>query len=213
MDQGLGDGLGMGQADYIYCVLHFYWSSLIAQLLKNLPTMQESPVWFLGQEDPLEKGYRPPTPVFLDFPCGSAGKKSTYHAGDLGSIPGLGRSPGEGKGYPLQYSGLENSRDCIVHGVAKSWTRLGNFHLFLLLLHQLHLRSSSIIRSWRSGTPALGEGVTEGYGFQKTELTGGLLRGCLPQGLHTGLFVWGHVRQTEMAVYSTLESLVLDSFT
>ena len=49
--------------------------------------------------------------------------------GGLGSIPGLGRSPGEGKGYPLQYSGLENSTDCIVHGVAKSWTRLSNFHL------------------------------------------------------------------------------------
>ena len=46
----------------------------------------------------------------------------------LGSIPGLGRSPGEGKGYPLQYSGLENSMDCIVHGVAKSWTRLSDFH-------------------------------------------------------------------------------------
>ena len=47
---------------------------------------------------------------------------------DLGSIPGLGRSPGEGKGYPLQYSGLENSRDCIVHGIAKSWTWLSDFH-------------------------------------------------------------------------------------
>ena len=43
-------------------------------------------------------------------------------------IPGLGRSPGEGKGYPLQYSGLENSMNCIVHGVAKSWTRLSDFH-------------------------------------------------------------------------------------
>ena len=43
-------------------------------------------------------------------------------AGDLGSIPGLGRSPGEGKGYPLQYSGLENSMDSIVHGVTKSQT-------------------------------------------------------------------------------------------
>ena len=51
------------------------------------------------------------------FPYGSAGKESTCNAGDLGSIPGLGRSPGEGKGYPLQYSGLENSMDCIVHGV------------------------------------------------------------------------------------------------
>ena len=48
--------------------------------------------------------------------------------GDLGSIPGLGRSPGERKGYPLQYSGLENSIDCIVHGAAKSQTRLSNFH-------------------------------------------------------------------------------------
>ena len=47
------------------------------------------------------------------FPCGSAGRESSCNAGDLGSIPGLGRSPGEGKGYPLQYSGLENSMDCI----------------------------------------------------------------------------------------------------
>ena len=60
---------------------------------------------------------RLPTPVFLGFPCGSAGKESAYNMGGLGSIPGLGRSPGEGKGYPLQYSGLENSMDCIVHGV------------------------------------------------------------------------------------------------
>ena len=56
------------------------------------------------------------------FPGGSAGKESAYNAGDLGSIPELGRTPGEGKGYPLQYSGLENSMDCIVHGVAKSQT-------------------------------------------------------------------------------------------
>ena len=56
------------------------------------------------------------------FPCGSASKESTCDAGDLGSTPGLGRSPGEGKGYPLQYFSLENSMDCIVHGDAKSWT-------------------------------------------------------------------------------------------
>ena len=65
------------------------------------------------------RGDRLPIPVFLGFPCGSAGKESTCNAGDLGSIPGLGRSSGEGKGYPLQYSGLENSMDCIVHGVAE----------------------------------------------------------------------------------------------
>ena len=67
---------------------------------------------------------------FLGFPGGSAGKESACNAGDLGSIPGLGRSPGEGKGYPLQYSGLENSMDCIVHGVAKSQTRLSNVHFY-----------------------------------------------------------------------------------
>ena len=68
------------------------------------------------------------TPVFLGFPDGSAGKESTRNAGDLGSIPGLGRSPEEGKDYPLQYSGLENSMDYVVHGVAKSQTRLSHFH-------------------------------------------------------------------------------------
>ena len=57
-----------------------------------------------------------PTPVFLGFPCGLAGKESAGDLGDLGSIPGWGKSPGERKGYPLQYSGLENSIDCIVMG-------------------------------------------------------------------------------------------------
>ena len=50
------------------------------------------------------------------FPCGSDGKESACNVRDLGSIPGLRRSPGEGKGYPLQYSGLDNSMDCIIHG-------------------------------------------------------------------------------------------------
>ena len=54
---------------------------------------------------------------YTSFTYGSAGKESTCNVGDLGSIPGLGRSPGEGKGYPLHYSGLENSMDCIVPGV------------------------------------------------------------------------------------------------
>ena len=65
------------------------------------------------------------------FPCGSAGKESACKAGDLGSIPGLGRSPGEGKGYPLQYSGLQNFMDCIVHGVAESQTQLSNLYFHL----------------------------------------------------------------------------------
>ena len=65
---------------------------------------------------------RLPTPMFLGLPAGSAGKESACNVGDLGLIPGLGRAPGEGNGYPLQYSGLENSMDCIVHRVAKSGT-------------------------------------------------------------------------------------------
>ena len=71
---------------------------------------------------------RLPTPVFLGFPCGSADKESACNVGNLGSIPGLGRCSGERKGYPLQYSGLENSMDYIVHEVRKSWTWLSNFH-------------------------------------------------------------------------------------
>jgi len=65
----------------------------------------------------------------MSFPRGSDGKASACNAGDLGLIPGLGRSPGEGNGNPLQYSCLENSMDrgpwqAIVHGAAKSWTQL-----------------------------------------------------------------------------------------
>ena len=69
--------------------------------------MQETLGQFLGQEDPLEKD-RLPTPVFLGFPGGSDGKESAGNMGDLGSIPGLGRSPGGGYGNPLQYSCMQN---------------------------------------------------------------------------------------------------------
>ena len=67
-------------------------------------------------------------PVFLGFPGGSARKESACNAGDLSLIPGLGRSPGEEDGYPLQYSGLEDSMDCIVHGVTKNQAGLSHFH-------------------------------------------------------------------------------------
>ena len=67
------------------------------------------------------------------FPSGSAGKESTGNAGDLGSIAGLGRSPGEGNGYPHRYSCLENPVDrgawqATVHGIAKCWTQLSDLH-------------------------------------------------------------------------------------
>ena len=70
-----------------------------------------------------------PTPVFLGFPCGSAGKESACNMGDLGSTLGWEDSLEKGKAYPLQYSGLENSMDCIVHGVTKSRTWLRAFHV------------------------------------------------------------------------------------
>ena len=69
-------------------------ASLVAQLVKNPPAMQETPVRYLGWEDPLEKD-RLPTPVFLGFPCGLAGRETTCNMGDMGSAPELGRSPGE----------------------------------------------------------------------------------------------------------------------
>ena len=85
------------------------------------------------------RSFLPPKPSYPDylviitelelwsFPCGSAGKKSACHVGGLGLIPGLGRFLGEGKGYPLQYSGLENSMDWTVHWKAcQTW--LSDFH-------------------------------------------------------------------------------------
>ena len=75
-----------------------------------------------------------PLPLLVaGFPCGSAGKESACNVGDLGSIPGLGRSPGEGSGYPLQYSGLQNPMDCVGHGVSKTQTQLSAFHFHYLL--------------------------------------------------------------------------------
>ena len=97
------------------------WASLVAQLVKNQPAMQETLVQSLRWEDSLEKG-RLYTPVFLGFPGSSAGKESTCNVGGLGSIPGLGRFPGEGEGYPLQCSDLESSMDCSPWGRKESDT-------------------------------------------------------------------------------------------
>ena len=135
--------------------------SLIAQLVKNPPAMQKTPVRFLGPEDPLEKGQAIHSSI-LGLPCGSAGKESICSVEDLYLIPGLGRSPGEGKGYPLQCSGLENSMDCpwglkeldTTEQLSLSSTLHLLCTLFLLLLCQLHLRLSGI-RSQGLGTPVL----------------------------------------------------------
>ena len=151
-------GLGRSPGEGIGYPLQYFGVSLVAQLVKNPPAMQETGVRSLGWEDPPEKGkashssilaWRIPWTVHgvaksrtqlsdfhftsLHFTCGSAGKESSCTAGDLGSIPGLGRSPGEGKGYPLHYFGLENSADCIDHGLTESRTPR-DFHFFTVLL-------------------------------------------------------------------------------
>ena len=79
----------------------------------------------------------------MGFPGGSDSKAAACNAGDVGLIPGLGRSPGEGNGYPLKYSCLENSMNrgawwAIVRGVTKSWTRLRSFHFFIAFIAIVH---------------------------------------------------------------------------
>ena len=103
----------------------------------------------------------------MGFPCGSAGKESACSVGDLGSIPGLEKSPGEGKGYPLQHSGLENSMDCIVHGVTKSWTRLSDFHFHSCSQMVLVLKNSPANAGDIADAgliPRLGRSPREGHG-------------------------------------------------
>ena len=104
----------------------FYYSNLIQLWVQCLESLLNfsifiSLVWY-----------------YLGFPGGSAGKESTCNVGDLGSIPRLRRSPGEGKGYPLQYSVLQNSMDCTVLGVAKSQTWLSDFHFTMVLYTKTH---------------------------------------------------------------------------
>ena len=107
--------------------LTFILVSLNNPCRSNFVTWRRTIFYFsfiFWEKQNIDAKWRFDCPIFLElgFPCGSAGKESTCNAGDLGSIPGLGRSLGEGKGYPLQYSGLENSMDCIVHGFSESDT-------------------------------------------------------------------------------------------
>ena len=101
---------------------------------------------------PLEERHGIDSPTQHSFDR-SAGEESACSAGDLGSIPGLGRSPGEGKGYPLQHSGLENSMDCTVYGVVKSQTRLSNFHF--TAFQRSTPADTSILELWDNKLPLL----------------------------------------------------------
>ena len=95
---------------------------------------------------PYSGKYSFPFIYFMGFPCGSAGKESTCNAEGLGSIPGLERFPGEGKGYPYLYSGLEYSTNCIAHGDAKSRTQMSDFHFMLNIMKWLQYHSEQF--SW-----------------------------------------------------------------
>ena len=101
-------------------------ASLIALLVKNLPECRRPRLDSWGRKIRWRRD-RLPIPLFLGFPCGSASKESTCNVGDLGSIPGLERSPGEGK-LPTPVFWPGEIKDCIVHGVAKSQTRLSLMH-------------------------------------------------------------------------------------
>ena len=124
--------------------------------------MQETPVpglgRFLGWKIPWRRD-RLPMPGFLGFPGGSGGKESACNAGDLGLMPGLGRSPGKGKGHPFQYSGLENSTQCIIYGITKSRTQLRDstpLH-FTLVYKEASLSALPPPGSLREGDPRLGD--------------------------------------------------------
>ena len=105
------------------------------------PSLENFVITHLGLDS---SNFLPPS-FSKGFPCGSAGKESSCNAGDLDSIPGLVRPSWTRKGYPFQYSGLENSMDCIVHGVAKSQTGLGDFHFssFSKLVRSDHVKPNS----------------------------------------------------------------------
>ena len=127
-------------AQWVVLVIYhnIIWASLVAQLVENPPAMQETLVQFLGSKICWRRD-RLPTPVFLAFLCGSAGKKSTCNAGDLGSIPRLGRSPAEGKATHSSVLA------CTVHGVAKTRTQLSHFFTFSFILLRVYLQARGVI--------------------------------------------------------------------
>ena len=110
------------------------WASLMAQVGGESCLQYRIPRFNYWVGKIRWKRDRLPTPALQGFLCGSAGKEPACNVGDLDLIPGLGRSPKERKGYPLRYSGLENSKDSIVHGVANIRTRLSDFYFHFCLV-------------------------------------------------------------------------------
>ena len=122
-------------------------ASLVSLLVKSLPASRRPWLDFWVRKIPWRRD-KLPTPVFLGFPCESAGKELTCNAGDLGLISGLGRSPGEGIRLPAPVFWPGEFHDCVAHGVAKSWTRLSNFHeISIDQIAQVHLQILKDLRS------------------------------------------------------------------
>ena len=145
--------------------------------------------------------------MFLGFLGGSASKESTCNERDLGSIPGLRRSPGEGEGYPCQYSGLENSMHCIVLGVAKSQTWLSNFRF-----HFQSVMTGVLIRRGNLNTRNAHE---QRKGHVKTSICdprreGGLRRNQTVQHLDLGLLASSPVIK-QSSVVNPLQSVLYSS--
>ena len=137
----------------------------MAQMVKNPPAMQKIPGSITGSGRFRWRRDRLPTPGFMGFPGSSDGKESAHSAGDLGSIPEIGRSPGKGNGYPLQYSCLENPMDrgacwATVQGVAKDQTQLSDYSTPRLKKKEreglkdggVSWRRGQAERTWRKGS-------------------------------------------------------------
>ena len=133
---GVGGGAGVGERLQREGIHAYIWASLVAQTVKNLSAMQETWVQSLGWEDPLEEGMTSHSSILLGFPGGSDGKESACNVGDLGWISGLGRSPGEGNGYPLQSYALMSSQfapTCLLKSTDKNLRSPRASSVFLLL--------------------------------------------------------------------------------
>ena len=122
----------MGLPDHLTCLL---WN-LYAGQEATVRTEHGTKDWFKIGKRVHQGCILSPCLFNLGFPGSSVGKQSACNARDSGSISGLGRSAGEAIGYPLQYSGVENSMACIVHGFSKSWIRLNYFHFTYLIYMQ-----------------------------------------------------------------------------
>ena len=137
--------LELGVPDHLTCLLRNLYMSQEA----TVRTLHRTTDWFqIGKG--IQGCVLSPSLLNLGFPCGSAGKDSACNAGDLGWIPGLGRSPGEEKGFPLQYSGLD-SLDCIAHGVTRSRTRPSDFYFHLFNLYAKHVLRNTCLDESQAG--------------------------------------------------------------